>query len=133
MFKKILQSLSRSQAGKQQPAPVPAPQQSPPPAAAAHEPVSRPVVQPVAKGPAAPVPVSKKASKAVVTPAAGPGPEELCDIKPGMSDEQVNARLKLLYRRYNRSASSLDASTRGEADTMLDAIVRVREARFGGI
>lgn len=132
MFKKILQSLSRSQAAKQQPVSVPPPQ--PPPQAASPEPVARPVVQPVAKGAAAPVPVSKKAAKAVVTPAvSGPSAEELCEIKPGMTDEQVRTRLKLLYRRYNRSASSLDAGTRGEADTMLDAIVKVREARFGEI
>ena len=46
---------------------------------------------------------------------------------------EVGARLKLLYRRYNRGASSLDAKMRVESETMLDAIVEVREKFFGEI
>ncbi|WP_395717061.1 hypothetical protein [Prosthecobacter sp.] len=60
-------------------------------------------------------------------------PEELCDITPKMSKDEIRAQLKLLFRRYNRSASSLDAKLRGEADKMLDAIVQVREKHFGEI
>jgi hypothetical protein len=50
-----------------------------------------------------------------------------------MNKDQIRDRLKLLYRRYNRAASSLDAKTRAEADKMLDAIVKVREKNFGEI
>jgi hypothetical protein len=50
-----------------------------------------------------------------------------------MSKDQIQARLKLLYRRYNRSASSLNAKIRSEADEMLNAIVQVREKNFGEI
>jgi hypothetical protein len=111
MFKKILQSLSKSQAAK--------------PAAA---PVSKPA-EAIKAG--APVP---KAGKASTTPAAAAQtPEELCEIGPKMPKDQIHSRLKLLYRRYNRSASSLDPKIRGEADSMLDAIVRVREKHFGEI
>lgn len=60
-------------------------------------------------------------------------PEELCGITPKMPKDEVRAQLKLLFRRYNRSASSLDAKLRGEADKMLDAIVQVREKHFGEI
>lgn len=60
-------------------------------------------------------------------------PEELCGITPKMSKDEIRAQLKLLFRRYNRSASSLDAKLRGEADKMLDAIVQVREKHFGEI
>ena len=48
-----------------------------------------------------------------------------------MNKSEIHAQLKLLYRRYNRGASSLDAKTRSEADSMLDAIVQVREKHFG--
>ncbi|TDU71162.1 hypothetical protein EI77_02281 [Prosthecobacter fusiformis] len=114
MFKKILQSLSKSQAAK--------------PAAAA-APVSKPAE--TAK-PAGPVPKAGKAA-AIATPAVAKTPEELCEIGPKMPKDQIHSRLKLLYRRYNRSASSLDPKIRGEADSMLDAIVRVREKHFGEI
>ncbi len=59
--------------------------------------------------------------------------EELCGITPKMPKDEIRAQLKLLFRRYNRSASSLDAKTRAEADKMLDAIVQVREKNFGEI
>jgi len=50
-----------------------------------------------------------------------------------MTKSEIHARLKLLYRRYNRAASSLDARMRSEADRMLDAIVTVRLKHLGGI
>ncbi len=50
-----------------------------------------------------------------------------------MSKDQIAARLKLLYRRFNRSASSLDPKVRDEAEKMLTAIVSVREKHFGEI
>jgi hypothetical protein len=70
-------------------------------------------------------------------PAAQAGPpksaEELCGISAKMAKDEIRAQLKILFRRYNRSASSLDAKTRAEADKMLDAIVEVREKHFGEI
>ncbi|MDP1589932.1 MAG: hypothetical protein Q8M07_19425 [Prosthecobacter sp.] len=60
-------------------------------------------------------------------------PEELCGISSKMPKDEVRAQLKILFRRYNRSASSLDNKTRSEADKMLDAIVEVREKHFGEI
>lgn len=60
-------------------------------------------------------------------------PEELCGITPKMGKDEIKAQLKLLFRRYNRSASSLDAKLRKEADQMLDAIVQMREKHFGEI
>jgi hypothetical protein len=60
-------------------------------------------------------------------------PEELCGITPKMSKDEVKTQLKLLFRRYNRSASSLDAKLRSEAERMLDAIVQMREKHFGEI
>jgi hypothetical protein len=50
-----------------------------------------------------------------------------------MPRDQVAAQIKLLYRRYNRAASSLDANVRAEAERMLDAIVEIREQWFGPI
>lgn len=124
MFKKILQSLSKSHAAKQ---PVAAPAtKTVVPAAPAAKPVS-----PTAKPAAGVQKISSKAAPAVA--AITRNPEELCEIGPKMPKDQIQARLKLLYRRYNRSASSLDPKTRSEADAMLDAIVRVREKHFGEI
>ena len=85
---------------------------------------------------------AKKASAAPAAPAAAPQPlkveppksaEELCGVEGKMNKEQVRERLRLLYRRYNRAASSLNAATRAEAERMLDAIVSVREKHFGEI
>jgi hypothetical protein len=59
--------------------------------------------------------------------------ESLCGISPKMPRDQVAAQIKLLYRRYNRAASSLDVNVRAEAERMLDAIVEVREKWFGPI
>lgn len=123
MFKKIFQSLSKSQAAKQPAA------QSQPPARSSSAAQDR--VVPRAPVSAVPVPIHAAAS---VTPAtAGPSPDDLCEITPKMPKDQIQARLKLLYRRYNRSASSLDAKIRDEAEIMLDAIVKVREKHFGQI
>jgi hypothetical protein len=57
--------------------------------------------------------------------------EELCEITRKMSKDEINARLKLLFRRFNRGASSLDAKVREEAEIMLNAVVEVREKHFG--
>lgn len=113
MFKKILQSLSKSQSAKTEAPKTPSP---------------APAAKPVAASPATKAaPVSAPAATTPQTP------EELCEITPKMPKDQIQARLKLLYRRYNRSASSLDPKTRSEADRMLDAIVQVREKYFGEI
>jgi hypothetical protein len=60
-------------------------------------------------------------------------PEERCGITAKMSKDEIRARLALLYRRYNRATSSLDAGLRAESEEMLDAIVAVRERTFGPI
>ncbi|MDB6007285.1 MAG: hypothetical protein JWR15_4272 [Prosthecobacter sp.] len=60
-------------------------------------------------------------------------PEDLCGITPKMAKDEIKAQLKLLFRRYNRSASSLDAKLRSEAEQMLNAIVEMREKHFGEI
>jgi hypothetical protein len=54
-------------------------------------------------------------------------PEELCEIKDGMSEQAIRDHLAMLYRRHNRAASSLDSQLREEAEFMLDAVVRCRE------
>ncbi len=112
MFK-ILKSLSKSLGGK--------------PAEAAPPPAAKPkaggtLLDKVNKG----APTAAK-----VEPAKSA--DELCGITPKMGKEEVKAQLKVLFRRYNRSASSLDAKIRAEADKMLDAIVSVREKHFGEI
>jgi hypothetical protein len=109
MFK-ILKSLSQSLSGSKPAAEVKKP------AAAASK---GGVLNQVVKGNAAPA-----------VPAKVKTPEELCEITPKMSKDEIRDQLKLLYRRFNRSASSLDAKVRGEAETMLNAIVEVREKHF---
>jgi hypothetical protein len=113
MFRKLLQSLSRTPSGRLPTGPLPP--------------------QP----PTGPLPPRKpsgilgrivKGESLVAN-----SPEHLCEIHHGMSRDEIAARLKMLYRRYNRSASSLNAATRAEADKMLDAIVAVREKHFGTI
>ena len=116
MFKKLIQSLSRSQS-----APAPPSGPLPPKKSGPLPPPAKPsgILGRIVKGEsAAPPPAS---------------PEHLCEITPRMSRDEISARLKLLYRRYNRSASSLDAQTRAEANKMLDAIVAIREKHFGTI
>jgi hypothetical protein len=112
MFKKILASLSKSQSAKTEaPKQVAAPAPTTPPANS----------------------VLNQIAKPAATPAKPQTPEELCEITPKMSKDQIQAQLKLLYRRYNRSASSLDSKISREADQMLTAIVTVREKNFGEI
>lgn len=107
MFKKILQSLSKSQQAKTQ----------------------APAQVTTSQGPAEVLSrVSKPEMQVPTTPQT---PEELCEVNTKMSKDQIQARLKLLYRRFNRSASSLDPKIRDEADKMLNAIVLVREKFFG--
>ncbi len=118
MFKKVLQSISKSlnrqteappAPGRKEAAPAGGFSAPPPPAAAVHS------------------------KFAPARPSAPRTPEELLGIEPKMSKEQIREHLKLLYRRYNRAASSLDSGTRSEADSMLDAIVAIREKHFGEI
>ncbi|MBE7498357.1 MAG: hypothetical protein HS117_25750 [Verrucomicrobiaceae bacterium] len=111
MFK-ILKSLSKSLSGQK-------------PAAEAKKPATTApkggVLDQVVKGRAADMPAKART------------PEELCEITPKMSKDEIKARLKLLFRRFNRGASSLDPKVRAEADIMLDAVVAVREKHFGEI
>jgi hypothetical protein len=110
MFK-ILKSLSRSLGGSHKPA-----AEVKPPAKAGS------LLDKVNKG--APVVAKAEPSRS---------PEDLCGITPKMPKDEIMAQLKMLFRRYNRSASSLDAKLRSEADQMLDAIVQIREKHFGEI
>jgi len=114
MFKKVLQSLSKS-FGSKPGAPATAPLDKPISAAATP-------AQPPQKTAVAAQPVQSSRSQSA---------EELCGVTTKMNKSEIHAQLKLLYRRYNRGASSLDAKTRSEADSMLDAIVQVREKHFG--
>lgn len=115
MFK-ILKSLSKSLTGGKTAEKKPEPP----------KPTAGSVLDKVAKG----QPVVAAPAKASSAPKT---PEELCEITPKMSKSEIHARLKLLYKRYNRAASSLNAQTREEADAMLNAIVEVREKHFGTI
>jgi hypothetical protein len=60
-------------------------------------------------------------------------PEEMCGITSKMGKEEIRTQLAMLYKRYNRATSSLNAGVRAEAEEMLDAIVAVREKIFGAI
>ncbi len=114
MFKKILQSLSKSQSAK-----VEAP---------------RPAVVPASALASRAMPGAVPPPPAAAFAAAIPEtPEALCEVSPRMPKDQIQAQIKLLYRRYNRSASSLDPKVRSEAEKMLNAIVLVREKHFGTI
>lgn len=116
MFKKVLQSISKSLHRQQAPAAKPE--------AKRQDLIGKVAVTPAGKA---------KPGSAEPASNAPQSPEELCGITPKMNKEQVREQLKLLYRRFNRAASSLDPKTRSEADTMLDAIVIVREKHFGQI
>lgn len=74
-----------------------------------------------------------KSAPAKAAPKKQLPPEEMCGITPKMSKDQVREKLALLYKRYNRATSSLDAGLRAEAEEMLDAIVVIREKVFGPI
>jgi hypothetical protein len=98
-------------------------------------PISNPVATatpPRAAAAKTPAPASTSGKK---TPGAvfAPTPEQLCNISPNMTPEQVRQRLAMLYRRYNQAASSLNAGLRTEAEAALDAIVAVREKYFGPV
>ena len=109
MFKRVLESLSKSLRGGK-----PAASKTMPPPARSAPPVK-----------------SAGVAKAPAQNKAPSSPEEMCGITPRMTNEQIGAQLKVLYRRYNRGASSLNATVREDADRMLDAIVAIREKTFG--
>lgn len=119
MFRKVLQSISRSLMSSKNVPEKPSRRVS-----------EGSVLEKVAKGDKLVSPdKTKKKEKAADAVSA----EKLCGITPKMGKDEVKARLKLLYRRYNRSSSSLDAKMRAESEKMLDAIVEVREKFFGQI
>ena len=119
MFRKVLQSISRSLMSSKSVPEKPARRVS-----------EGSVLEKVAKGDKLVAPTKTKKREQA---AADVSAESLCGIQPKMSKPEVGARLKLLYRRYNRGASSLDAKMRAESEKMLDAIVEVREPYFGEI
>jgi hypothetical protein len=124
MFKNVFQSISKS-LKKQTDAPVAEKKPAKGAEKQAAAEAKKSSAAPAAAAPAAaPQPVKVEPPKS---------PEELCGIEGKMSKDQVRERLRLLYRRYNRAASSLNAATRAEAERMMDAIVIVREKHFGEI
>lgn len=130
MFKKIVQSLTKS-LGKATPPAKPDATPAPSAAAVSQARATQPANRNDSRS-------DESALKKIVAPpapapAAKLSPEQLCGIDGRMGKDAIRDQLKLLYRRYNRAASSLDAKTRAEADEMLDAIVMVREKNFGEI
>jgi|GEM_PF-6661218 len=128
----------------------PLPTAAPPPAPVAHAPKAVPTVvspapavdkaQPPKTEPRTPriVPAPQPTKKTTLpaskhTARIGPTAEQLCNISPSMTPEQIRQRLAFLYRRYNRASSSLNAGLRAEAEAALDAIVAVREKYFGPV
>ncbi len=147
MFKRVLASISKSLHRTATPPPE-APPPEPPPKQAAKPVTAAPVVgksgpkkknevpteAPKAGQPKAAEPKAPEPKSAPLTPTAPmKSPEELCGINPKMSKEEIRDQLKVLYRRFNQAASSLNNATRAQADVMLDAIVAVREKHFGAI
>jgi hypothetical protein len=135
MFKKVIQSLSKSLIKQADPTPAPSPpkpEPAPAPAAAKKAAKPTPILQAIADGPALAAP-EKPVAPAPAKVEAPKSPEELCGVEGKMNKDQIRERLKLLYRRYNRAASSLNSATRAEAEKMLDAIVALREKTFGEI
>ncbi len=124
MFKRVLASLSKSLGGSK---PTPAPQ----PASAAKPATPAPPPQPPAAKQNAAIQKAAAQAKAAVQEKVPASPEEMCGVTAKMTKDQIGTQLKMLYRRYNRGASSLDAKVRAEADQMLDAIVAMREKTFG--
>jgi hypothetical protein len=124
MFKKILQSLSKSQQAKTQAPAASAKPSGPTPVARSAAGAPPPAVQER-------VLIGTPPKDFPTTSSTPRTPEELCELTPKMSKDQISTRLKLLYRRFNRSASSLDPKVRAEAEKMLNAIVLVREKHFG--
>jgi hypothetical protein len=123
MFKKVLQSLSKS-LNRQHTGPLPTTRP---------DTASREVIGASSAPPSSPPSAAASQKVAAPAPAAHQTPEDLCGITAKMNKEQIRDQLKTLYRRFNQSASSLDMKTRKEADAMLDAIVAVREKHFGQI
>lgn len=120
MFRKVLQSISRSLMSSKSVPEKPGRRIS-----------EGSVLEKVAKG--AKLVDSGKSLKLGASSEKKASAEVLCGIQSKMGKAEVGARLKLLYRRYNRGASSLDAKMRVESEAMLDAIVEVREKHFGEI
>jgi len=127
MFKKIFQTIRKTLAGRAEPRPGSR--------VNAKKKPSEKAGSLLGKIAAPPATSSGRSSAPASTARAGQpmSPEELCGIAPKMPKDEIKARLALLYRRYNRATSSLDAKLRAEAETMLDAIVAVREKIFGPI
>jgi hypothetical protein len=125
MFKKVFQTIRRAFAGGEQPGPGNK-------ANTRRQPSDK--TRSLLDKISTPPPAGRSSAPASSARAGRPGsPEELCGISPKMSKDEIKARLALLYRRYNRATSSLDTKLRAEAETMLDAIVAVREKTFGPI
>jgi len=123
MFKKFIKSFSKTRPDAEPEAPTVAKSTTPP----APSGKSKAEVKGKAKEP------EPKTVTKVEPPAPAKTAEELCEIKAGMSKDDIKARLAFLYRRYNSATSSLDAKLRKEAEIMLDAVVIVREKTFGPI
>jgi hypothetical protein len=128
MFKKFFQSLSETLATKEEPKPgswVSAKKKTTDKARSLLDKISA-TLSPTAGGNGASA-VRSKAGHSKKSP------EQLCGISSKMTKDEIKARLALLYRRYNRASSSLDSKLRAESESMLDAIVAVREKTFGPI
>lgn len=122
MFKRVLESLSKSLGGGKSAA---ARKLSPPAKTSSAQ-------TPPAKSGSLLDKVGGLAKPSAPAQARPPStPEEMCGITSKMTKDQIGAQLKLLYRRYNRGASSLDKKVSQDAERMLDAIVAVREKTFG--
>ena len=132
MFKKVFQSISKALGptakAEEKPetakpaAPKKAAEKEAAPAASKAQTTKAPAGKEAAPKPA---PAAK--------PAPQKSPEELCGMDAKMSKDEIRAKLATLYKRYNRAASSLDVKLRSESETMLDAIVTLREKHFGPI
>lgn len=120
MFKKAFQSLSKAFGSKNTAPPVPQTKRSTAPADTGESSSGKQGLP------------EKDAMKREL-PGRSSSPESLCGITVKMPKYEVRKRLAVLYRRYNRAASSLDAKMRAESEMMLDAIVKVREKYFDPI
>ena len=131
MFKSIFKVFSKGSSSKTHPA-----QEEAPPARKLEPAPERKggVLEKITAAAPTPAPAATgKKVAATPAPTAPKTPEELCGITAKMTKEEIKARLALLYRRFNRASSSLDAKLRAEAEDMLDAIVAIREKTFGPI
>ena len=71
-------------------------------------------------------PPAEMVAETLPQPPATATAEELCELRDGMTHEELRAQLSRLYRRHNRAASSLNPELREQAERMLDAIVEIR-------